>query len=189
MNSKLLKSGLLVAALALAAYWYWSPLLTLRQMKSAAVRHDADTFNNYVNYPRVRESLKGQFSALIAAETVQRHGGDVSAADAGATLGAVFGVMMVDRVVDALVRPEAVMHAMQEGRLAGAGQPPASPSPSDKSSKGDTPRWVGERKGVDKYVVSASTPGDLPQDRVSLVFERSGFAHWALTEVRMPTVR
>jgi hypothetical protein len=41
-----------IALLALAAYWYWSPFLALKQIQSAARAQDADAFNRHVDYPR-----------------------------------------------------------------------------------------------------------------------------------------
>jgi hypothetical protein len=63
---KLLKAAVVVAALAVPAYWYWSPYHALHSMKAAAQARDADDFNQYVDYPKLRESLKGQFSAMMA---------------------------------------------------------------------------------------------------------------------------
>jgi hypothetical protein len=50
--------AVLLGMTALAAYWYWSPLLTMRTMRAAAEEKDADRFNQYVDYARLRESLK-----------------------------------------------------------------------------------------------------------------------------------
>jgi hypothetical protein len=60
-----------LAIAALVAYWYWSPFLALKQMQSAARAQDADAFNRHVDYPRLRDSLKGQMAARMAAELDQ----------------------------------------------------------------------------------------------------------------------
>jgi len=52
--------------MVVGAYWYWSPFLAMHQLRTAAREGDTDSFNDRVNYPRLRESLKGQFSAMMA---------------------------------------------------------------------------------------------------------------------------
>ena len=42
---------------------------------------------------------------------------------------------------------------------------------------------------MDMYIVFVAKPGDQPGNRVGLVLERSGFAEWKLTEVRLPALK
>jgi hypothetical protein len=77
-----------------------------------------------------------------------------------------------------------VMRAMQEGKLVPKKDEPASaPSATDP---GDKVKWTSERKGVDKYIAYAGRTGDGDDKRVAMVLERTGFANWKLTEVRLP---
>jgi len=187
---------LLVAVLAVAVYWYASPYWALYALKTAAERHDAETFNDHVDYPRLRESVKGQLTAFMAG---QMRGPGRSADDvgrAGMALGAMFGMAIADRLVDAFVRPEMVMRFMNEARW---GESPATrdatpAGPEAPQGAGDEPgrrkpktQWTSERPGVDKLVVYASDDSTGASGRIGLVLERSGFAHWKLTEVRMPS--
>lgn len=105
-------------------------------------------------------------------------------AKAGAAFGTMLGLAMVDCFVDAVVRPEVVTRAMQEGKLVPKQDEPASaPSAADPA---DQVKWTSERKGVDKYIAYAGRTGDAAEKRVAMVLERSGFANWKLTEVRLP---
>ncbi len=97
-------AALIVAAAGVTAYWYFSPYLALRNIAAAVEAQDADAFNEIVDYPRLRESLKGQFSAQMA----QRFG-DTSRPSSGA-LFAMLGMAFVNQQIDGLVRPEMVMH-------------------------------------------------------------------------------
>jgi type II secretion system protein G len=99
------------------AYWYWSPYVALSEMRSAARDADPDQFNDHVDYPKLRESLKGQLSALLTQEVTAASGTGGAIERAGATLGGMLGLALVDRMVDAVVRPEAVMNAMQNGKF------------------------------------------------------------------------
>lgn len=165
------------AALAVGAYWYWSPYLTLHAMRSAAETRDADAFNRHVDYEGVRGSLKGQFSAMLAEQMAAPAGSELERA--GAAFGAMLGTALADRMVEALVRPEVVMRAMQEAQL----EPPreAGAAPVKKS-----PEWTFERKGADMLI---ARPAQESAGGFGLVFRRHGFADWKLSEIRMPAAR
>jgi hypothetical protein len=104
MASKALKAAVVAVVVGATAYWYWAPLLAIHSMRSAAERKDADTFNDHVHYPKLRESFMGQLSALMAEKMGQssRSGSDMERA--GAALGSMLGLVMVDRLVEAMVR-------------------------------------------------------------------------------------
>lgn len=196
MASKALKASVLAVAVALGAYWYWSPFLAIHQLRSAAKAGDADAFNDRVDYPRLRESLKGQLSAAIGdkmAEDAPRS----DAARAGAVLGSLFATALSDRMVEAFVRPEVVMRVMQEGKLLpktgqgrgrrDRGNPPEEAS-GPESSRSREPIWSTERTSVDKLILFARDAGQPEEKRTGLVFERRGFASWQLTEIRLPAL-
>jgi hypothetical protein len=184
MTSSSIKAAVAAAAVAIGAYWYWSPVLAIHQMQTAAKAGDADAFNDHVDYPRLRESVKGQFSAMLTKTLSSQPESGNDFAKAGAAFGTMLGLAMVDRFVDAMVRPEVVMRAMQEGKLAPKKDEPASaPSSTDPA---DQVKWTSERKSVDKYIAYAGRMGDADDKRVAMVLERTGFANWKLTEVRLP---
>lgn len=155
-------------------------------MRAAAIAGDAETFNEHVDYPKLRESLKGQLSAAMAS----RLGSDVTAgnemAKAGSAFGAMLGMAMVDKMVDAFVRPETVMRAMQEGKMAPQADrsKPVGDSTSDASKPGVT--WNLERRGVSRTIAYAQETGKANANQVGLVFDRIGFADWKLTGIYLP---
>ena len=103
------RSFLFVVAVVIAffgSYWYYSPYLALNKIRDAAQRKDADAFNEWVDYPKVRESLKGQIAAVMAKKAA-------SSNDEYSLFGTMLGMALVNLMVDALVRPESVMQAMQ----------------------------------------------------------------------------
>jgi hypothetical protein len=199
MKLKSLVAVVLVLVVALAAYWYWSPFLAVRQLQTAAQNGDAEAFNQHVDYPKVRESLKGQFSALMA----QKLGVQKDSDNPFAALGSIIGLGVVNQLVDAMVRPETVMAAMTHGKLA---QPAPSPAPAPAPPQGGTPpalpadgattenaqkkpSWIIDRQGANRmtaYAVDPAKPEQPDTERLGLVFERSGFVDWKLTEIRMP---
>lgn len=178
-----------VAAAAIAAYWYWSPYVVMHQIRTAAIESDADSFNDHVDYPQLRESLKGQLSARITGELANRSGSGNAMEQAGSALGGMLGLALVDRMVDAVVRPEMVMRAMQQGRF----QPQDdSQQQDDKGAGAEAPpkkkaSWHVERKGVDKVFIHVDD-GDAASNKpgAAFVMRRDGFANWKLTDIRLP---
>ena len=188
MSSRTFRLTSIVVALLVAlvaAYWYWSPILAIRSMWSAAQAKDADAFNQYVDYPKLRESLKGQFAARMADTLGNKQGGS-DMEKAGTALGTMLGLALVDRMIDALVRPEMIMSSMNEAKLklpeAGDSQEPSADSPNEV-------RWSIERKGVNRVLAlgnDSKQPHQNPTQRVAFVFDREGFATWKLSEIRLP---
>lgn len=156
--------------LAVAAYWYWSPLLALGQMKAAAKASDATAFNRYVDYPRLRESLKS--GVMDQMGLPQPAAGD-------GPLGGLLGQVMVSGLIDALVRPKMVMRMMKEGAVKTEHQP-AEPQPDNKTD------WVTQREGFNTLIAYVGDAPDPIEKRLGLVIERSGFASWRLVGMRMP---
>jgi type II secretion system protein G len=115
-------STLMIASVA--SYWYWSPYLTMRKMQHAAASADADSFSDYVDYPALRDSLKGQISARMTRDLEKQADSGDGLAQAGSALGSMLGLVMVDKIVDAVVRPETVMQAMQSGKVQLRGSAP-----------------------------------------------------------------
>lgn len=184
-------AGLLV--LVTGAYWYWSPLLAMHSARAAAEARDADAFNQYVNYAKVRESLKGQFAARIAEDLTGANG--QKSATTGAALGAMFGIALVDKMVDSLVRPELVMAAMNEAKVqersGNPDKPTTATNPTKKPQANEAPlevKWSVERKGLNRVIALASeaTKPATAETQIGFVFDRSGFADWKLTEIRLP---
>lgn len=185
MNIRIGKStfaAILVALIALAAYWYWSPFLAMRTMQSAAQANDADTFNAHVDYPRLRDSLKGQLSALMA-EEMEKSADSKNPFEA---IGTMLGMAMVDKLVDAMVRPETVMRGMQNGKF---GPSPSTSDAGDDAAGPSKTKWIYVRKGVDKLIAYPEEPAEPNDKKVGIVFERSGFANWKVTELRMPSLK
>lgn len=190
LSSKLLKATAATAAavvIAVGAYWYWSPYLAMNSMKTAAQKQDADAFNEYVDYPRLRESFKGQFGAKMADVLGSKTSGGSDAERAGSAFGAILGMAFVDKLIDAMVRPEMVMKAWSAGRLQTPGK--ANEAGAESGAKKAEVRWVVERKGVDRILAYGAASEDAasdPEKRFGFVFERSGVASWKLVEVRLP---
>lgn len=195
MNNRIGKpvlAAVVLAAVALAAYWYWSPFLALRSMQAAARAQDAATFNAHVDYPKLRASLKVQ----LAAGMDEKLATSVDAHNPLAAFGKMMGVAVADKLVDAMVRPETVMRGMQSGQF---GPPAPAPGPAASATvapaattapQAAKPAWDWMRVGSDKLIAYQMDDSEGADGRkVEVVFERSGFANWKLTDLRLPPVQ
>lgn len=175
-SSNFLRTALILVVAGVAAYWWWSPLMSLQKMRDAVKTSDAVTFNQHVDYPKLRASLKGEIGAQL----------DNATAAVGApvkTEQSMLGKLLMDRFVDALVQPEAVMQIMRRGVLKESNEPQPPESDSDKLD------WISERVGVNTFIAYVGKPSEPQQDRIGMVLERDGFAHWRLTGLRMPSLQ
>lgn len=193
--TKNLKWLLAALAVGVAAYWYGSPYLALHTLRKAAQAQDLETINDHVDYPQVRESVKGQMAAMLAEEMshAQAQAPDDPFTRAGAALGGALGMAFLDKLVDALVRPEAIASLVQKGKArqpaASRPQPQSPPASSPAGSAETSIQWRTKRHSLDKLLVSARDEADPGAGWTTLVLQRSGFATWKITEVRMPNLR
>lgn len=170
-RSKWVSKAAVAVVVAVAAYWYWSPVLVVHQMKEAVRVHDVEAFNSHVDFPALRESMKDEIAGKPSD---------------GALDG--LGRMLGGLVVDALVRPETVMFVLEHGDFAkkrggrgadaGGGDAQAQDREADRAPSAEArPKWVSERDGVNRYIVR--------NDKIALVFVRNGFADWKLSGFRL----
>ncbi|KQZ26250.1 DUF2939 domain-containing protein [Duganella sp. Root1480D1] len=168
-QSKGIPTALLAVVIAIAAYWYWSPLLVVHQMKEAVRVHDVEAFNSHVDFPALRENMKDDIAGKPNDDALSG-----------------FGRLLGGVVVDALVRPEAVMLVLEHGDFAKKRKDRHEDRDAreqererdDEPPSGEKrPKWVTERDGVNRYIVR--------NDKIALVFVRNGFADWKLSEFRL----
>jgi hypothetical protein len=175
LQKRILSVLAILVAAGIVAYWYWSPYLAMRALRDAAVAADARRFNEHVDFPRVRESLKSQFSARMHRDP----------ADAGNNLGSMLAGVLVDKLIDTAVRPETIMFAMREGKFK---------IETDRTQEGGQDAgerkktvWRTERQGLNTILFHGEREGgDDKKDTMALVMQRQGFADWKLTDIRLP---
>lgn len=172
----MIKPALIVAAavavLACAAgYWYWSPNMAISNARAAATSADNDKLAQYIDLDRVRSSMRASLQAKVAAAMPQRSG-------VGASLGTLVGGAMLEQSLQSGLTPEALRATIAAGR------------PVSTTSTGGPARWNLERPTSDMVIGCPDFQDGLaPQQRDCFVWERSGFATWKLTELRLSALR
>lgn len=160
-------------AVGVSAYWWWSPHLAARGIRAAAEAGDVDRLAEYVDFERLRASLKAQYRERVASSVGAQPG---SGAGALATLiGGAIATSMIDRAVDDMVTQQSLRALIASGGPRRTGD--------DQSQRTS---WAFERVSAGTMLAFPAQQADLsPQARDRFVFKRSGFADWRLVEVRL----
>lgn len=164
-----------VAALLLAAVgWYvFSPQWTLWQIREAAEKRNADKLSSYIDYPKVRESMKSQLKAAMAAKMMEGGGNGIEA------IGMAIGMQMMDPMIDAMISPE----GLQAGFAKAAKSDRQAGKKAAPFKLGEKDSYEIERDGIDAFEVVIEDPKEEP---TLLKFERRGLG-WVLAGVQLPT--
>jgi hypothetical protein len=158
---------LVLLAVAVGGWWYASPLWTLRQMRDAAQNGRAEKLSQYVDYPAVREDLKGEFRRTMMAEMAKEQDNGFG------MLGSAFALALINPMIDAMVTPEGVEAMFDQAKRQQA--PARGPQMPEASSNP-----IVDRDGFDQFAVRDKDP-----TKGSLVFKRYGLG-WKLSGFDMP---
>ena len=128
--------GAAIAALVLFAGAYaGSPLLAANALKSAAQAGDADKLQQLVDFPAVRESLKGQLNAMV----MQAIQSDPDLKDNPfAGFAAVLAPAMVNQAIESYVTAEGISTMMSANRPAAGASGAAGGSAADTAAEAGT---------------------------------------------------
>ncbi|CAB3667182.1 DUF2939 domain-containing protein [Paraburkholderia rhynchosiae] len=119
---------IVIVVIAALGFAYASPYIALNNLKRAADARDAQTVNQYVDFPALRESLKQQVAGLLTRRLGSHGNGNPLAA-----IGAMIGVALIGPLVDAYATPDgvaALLNGMPPRGEPGE-QPPAPPAASN----------------------------------------------------------
>ncbi|MFM0357631.1 DUF2939 domain-containing protein [Paraburkholderia nemoris] len=192
---------IVIVVIAALGFCYASPYMALNTLKRAADARDAQTVNEYVDFPALRESLKQQVTGLLTRRLDGQGNGNPLAA-----IGAMIGVALIGPLVDAYATPDGVA-ALLNGMPprgnpgerppvpAGAGNPPAAtaaapePAPAVAGNNGNSatppqpPQTTAGYRGLNEFVVSYQHgAGDA---RYSAILRREGLFTWKLAAVNL----
>lgn len=161
-------AAVIAVLIAAAAWWYVSPIWTLRAMRDAAKQHDAARLSAYVDYPALREDLKAKLGRYMSNEAAKVSG------NAGSKLGAAIATAFLGPVVDAAASPEGVeaMFAVESGEKNGASK--------------RAPVTAGGHPVIDRDALASFHVHGEDASKGALIFRLEGL-RWKLVGVDLPT--
>lgn len=172
MNRKVI-SVVVVVCLAVAGWVYASPYLTMRNISHAIDRGDADAVSAHVDFPALRENVKGHLLGKMQDEMGKPEMKD----NPFAGLGQMLAVGVVNQLAETLVSPAGVMLMLKNGKPAAAVGASAAGGATD-----DSPR---DRLAVDYQGWSKVFVHPRERSDVGFVFRRDGLLGWKLVSVKM----
>ncbi|MDN7181100.1 DUF2939 domain-containing protein [Caballeronia sp. SEWSISQ10-4 2] len=185
-----------VAALGLI---YASPYIALDRLKRAADARDAQTVNQYVDFPSLRESLKDQVGQLLTRKIdIQKSGNPL------AMIGAMIGAALIGPLVDSYATPDGVAALLNgipprgdpgekppvpsKANSAAGGAPEAAPATQPApaaapSAPKPPPQTTAGYRSFDTFAVNYQHgAGDA---RYSAILRRYGLFSWKLVAVEL----
>ena len=172
MRTKWLAALAILLGLTAATWWFASPWWTLRAMRAAAAAHDEPALSAHVDYPALREDLKGELMKQVTADGRGTEGlGSIGAAIATAIAGPIIDAAVTPKGVEAMFRAEEAKDKAASSSALSTTLPRA-PDARDKSEI--------MRDGFDQFRVKGRDPGSA-----TLVFHRDGLA-WKLAGIDLP---
>ncbi|MEC5406654.1 DUF2939 domain-containing protein [Paraburkholderia sp. MPAMCS5] len=121
---------IVIVMIAALGFAYASPYIALNNLKRAADARDAQTVNQYVDFPALRESLKQQVTDLLTRRLGTHANGNPLAA-----IGAMIGVALIGPLVDAYATPDGVAALLNGMPPRGEpGERPPAPAAADNPS-------------------------------------------------------
>jgi hypothetical protein len=196
----LIVTSIVIVVIAALGFAYASPYIALNNLKRAADARDAQTVNQYVDFPALRESLKQQVAGLLTRRLGEHGNGNPLAA-----IGAMIGVALIGPLVDAYATPDGVAALLNGMPPRGEpGERPAAPPPADNPPAAKVPAPASPAAGSDAS--PSATPPQPPQTtagyrglnefavtyqhgagdaRYSAIFLREGLFTWKLAAVNL----
>ncbi|CAE6708579.1 hypothetical protein R69927_03731 [Paraburkholderia domus] len=199
---------IVIAVIAALGFGYASPYMALNNLKRAADARDAQTVNEYVDFPALRESLKQQVTGLLT-RRIDAHGNG----NPFAAIGAMIGVALIGPLVDAYATPDgvaALLNGMpprgdpgerppapptaENTPAAAATAPDAAPPAAGNTANGagnsansatppQPPQTTAAYRGLNEFVVTYQHgAGDA---RYSAILRRKGLFTWKLAAVNL----
>jgi hypothetical protein len=197
---------MVVVVVAVLGVIYASPYIALDRLKRAADARDAQTVNQYVDFPLLRESLKDQVGQLLTRKIdIQKSGNPL------AMIGAMIGAALIGPLVDSYATPDGVAAILNgippkgdpgekppvpsetSGAVVagpGAVQAPPSPAPAQSapvvaspSAPKPPPQTTAGYRSFDTFAVDYQHgTGDA---RYSAILRRYGLFSWKLVAVEL----
>jgi hypothetical protein len=171
---------LLVFGAAFVGWYYFSPIYTLSQMKSAAESKDAGKLSAYVDYGALRADLKDDLRRTMTNEVAGQSPTGIAA------IGSAFAMAMLDPMIDAMVTPDGVEAMLAQGRPKQPADSKTQPNSKPERSPVQPPvaapakNPVIERNGLSEFRVRSKDP-----NKGAIVFRRRGLG-WKMVGVDLP---
>ena len=164
-----MKIGLGIAVAAVLSSLAWlliAPVLSAQELQRALRDNDTTAIQNVVNFPALRENLRGTLGSSLAGQRGET-------LEPGAAFSAALAGLMMGPIVDALVTPAGLSTLFKGGVGTFTGQ-----------TASNNIRVASGLQSLNKYAITL-TDLDNPASVVTLVLMPTGL-QWQLTAIEFP---
>lgn len=152
-----------------------SPYFVLWQISNAAKSGDADSMSVLVDFPAVRESIKGSLIAAVTKNAAMAS----NSSSVGAGLGLMFAGPMINSTVDSMVTPQGISSAIKTGKMPDPTRPSGSQEAAT-SSGGSAVHYGTHYVSFDRFAVNHESSG---QPAIEIRLCRVNVFGWKLCSV------
>lgn len=178
-NNKNLVGILIAALVAFGAIFYFSPYLAVNEMKKAMVSGDSEKIETLVDFPALRENVKGQ---LMVAMQKNLQNDPSMASNPFAGLATMVIPNLVTGMLDTYVTAESFSKFGEETASSDAQPPNKKTQKSDKLEEIQTSaKWI----SMDRADIVISIAGQENFPIKSLKLRRKGLLGWQLFGVKL----
>jgi hypothetical protein len=171
-------AGTMVVILAIGAgAAYFTPHWTLYRMRAAVEARDATAFSSHVDFPALKEDVKGQLMVRMSSVMQQPQMKD----NPFAGFGQMLAVGVVNQLVDTFVSPAGVMMMLSEGKPTVDRNAPAAPPPLGPTKEQAPAYAIGYKDWSTVVLRSKDTSA-----AGAFVLKRQGLFSWKLAAVELP---
>lgn len=173
------KSYLVAVAIVAGIALYVSPYVSVHNLKKAAEEGDAVALGDHVDFPAVRESLRGTMNVYMTRELSALKDNPFAA------FGAMMVTTMVDKMVDSMVTPQGIAALMT--RAKGVKSPESGEPQPVQAETGSPPRVERGYKGWDRFEVKVTSADQ--QNTMTATLRRENLFFWKLKniDIQMPS--
>lgn len=165
--------------LAVVAYIAVQPMLTVRAIQQGLEQQDKVALEQHIDFPQVREGLKGQLGELLDAQLKAQ-----AANNPFAMLGAAFVGKMADGIVEKMVTPKGLLKLLSVKPA--KPEEPAQPKPSEEEGENQSNLTKADYRLIDSSLIELTMPTKEGQQPIKAHLTREGIT-WRLTEIIAPT--
>lgn len=151
---------------------FGTPYIALYQIRTAIAERDAEAISDHVDFPALRENLKGQVMGgmMAAMDTPEMKSNPFVG------VGQALGAALVGPMIDSMISPAGVIALMRHSS-------PASTARSRSAGASEKPDYKLSFKGWSKVILSRV---DADGTDGALTLRRFGLWDWKLTSIEVP---